>query len=167
MQAGDHPNDRQSGHCHFVAAHRCLAQKDGDHLKGRLLAGPGLPARMGATPGCPMPDDMGHSATPDCPMPDDRNHLESVGGSEPLPLMAGLTDHRMMLDDRERPHFQTGALPPDQLVGPDAAQPPRHFGPPDGQTIHYVLAGWAYSPLNAAEVIGRLGSAGAAYPNSR
>lgn len=96
--------------------------------------------------------------------------------------MAGLTDHRMMPDDMERPRFQIGALLPgwladpdggqslihsDRLVDPDAAQPLEHFGPTDGQTTHYALAGLAYSPVNAAEVIGRLCSAGTAYPNSR
>lgn len=167
MQADDHQSVRLSVHCHFVAAHHCLAQKDGDHLKERHQAGPGLLALMGAAPDCLMPDDTGHPAPPDCPMPDDRNHLESVGGSEPLLLMAGLTDHKMMPDDMERPHFQTGAPPPGWLAEPDENQPPDHSGPPGGQTTHYALAWLAYSPLNAAEVIGRLCSVGAAYPNSR
>lgn len=190
MQTGDHLSDRQSVHSHSVAAH-WLARTDDDHPKERHQDAPGLSAPTGAAldplmpgdtyhlavaPESLMPGDMDHLAALDFPTPGDTYHLESADGPGPFPLRAGLTGQRMMPDDTEQVRFQAGTLLPDRRAGPDVDQLLSHSGrlaalehsdPPGGQATHYELAGLTHLSLAAAEVIGRLCSVGAAYPNFR
>jgi hypothetical protein len=106
-------------------------------------------------------------AAPDSPMLDDRGHFEWVDGLMLVPLMTDLIDQAMMPGDTGQARSQSGAHPPALLADRSAVMALSHSDPPGEQEPHYALAELTYSPLDDAEVIGRLRSAGTVYPSCR